>query len=143
MPREEQAGGRVRRSCCRGRRRTGVFGSRLYPSRSTAIIDRTVHYGLWWTERSRILTGRNTHMSKSLQDRVALVTGGSRGLGAATARCLADAGADVAITYAASADKAAEVVKELEDKGVQAAAFQSDQAHAALAPQLIDDCGAR
>jgi NAD(P)-dependent dehydrogenase (short-subunit alcohol dehydrogenase family) len=82
-------------------------------------------------------------MSNSLQGKVALVTGGSRGLGALTARSLADAGAHVAITYVASADKAAEVVKELEDKGVQAAAFQSDQAHAALAPQLIDDVVAR
>jgi NAD(P)-dependent dehydrogenase (short-subunit alcohol dehydrogenase family) len=78
-----------------------------------------------------------------LQNKVALVTGGSRGLGAATARSLADAGADVAITYVASADRAAEVVKELEDKGVQAAAFRSDQADATLAPQLIDDVVAR
>ena len=69
-------------------------------------------------------------MSQPLQDKVALVTGGSRGLGAATARSLADAGAGVAITYVASDDKAAEVVKELEDKGVQAAAFRSDQADA-------------
>jgi NAD(P)-dependent dehydrogenase (short-subunit alcohol dehydrogenase family) len=82
-------------------------------------------------------------MSKSLQGKVALVTGGSRGLGAATARSLADAGAEVAITYAVSADRAAEVVKELEDKGVRAAAFQADQADAALAPQLIDDVVAR
>jgi NAD(P)-dependent dehydrogenase (short-subunit alcohol dehydrogenase family) len=81
-------------------------------------------------------------MSNSLQGKVALVTGGSRGLGAATARSLADAGADVAITYTASADKAAEVVKELEDKGVQAA-FQADQADTALAPQLVDDVVAR
>jgi NAD(P)-dependent dehydrogenase (short-subunit alcohol dehydrogenase family) len=82
-------------------------------------------------------------MSKPLQNKVALVTGGSRGLGEATARALADAGADVAITYVASADRAADVVKELEDKGVQAAAFRSDQADATLAPQLIDDVVAR
>ncbi|MCW2630379.1 SDR family oxidoreductase [Mycobacterium sp.] len=82
-------------------------------------------------------------MSNSLQGKVALVTGGSRGLGAATARSLADAGADVAITYTASADKAAEVVKQLEDKGVQAAAFKADQADTARAPQLIDDVVAR
>jgi NAD(P)-dependent dehydrogenase (short-subunit alcohol dehydrogenase family) len=82
-------------------------------------------------------------MSQPLQDKVALVTGGSRGLGAATARSLADAGADVAITYVASTDTAAEVVKELEDKGVHAAAFRSDQADATLAPQLIDDVVAR
>jgi NAD(P)-dependent dehydrogenase (short-subunit alcohol dehydrogenase family) len=78
-------------------------------------------------------------MPKSLAGKVALVTGGSRGLGAATARSLADAGADVAITYATSAGQAAQVVKELEDKGVQAAAFQGDQSDTALAPQLIDD----
>src|SRR6202045_5104491 len=86
---------------------------------------------------------KEQRMSNSLQGKVALVTGGSRGLGAPTARSLADVGAHVAITYVASADKAAEVVQELEDKGVQAAAFQSDQAHAALAPQLIDDVVAR
>jgi NAD(P)-dependent dehydrogenase (short-subunit alcohol dehydrogenase family) len=82
-------------------------------------------------------------MSKSSQGKVAIVTGGSRGLGAATARSLADAGADVAITYTASADRAAEVVKELEAKGVRSAAFQTDQADAALAPRLIDDVVAR
>ncbi|HWF54249.1 MAG TPA: SDR family oxidoreductase [Solirubrobacteraceae bacterium] len=82
-------------------------------------------------------------MPHPLQDKVALVTGGSRGLGAATARSLADAGADVAITYVASADKAGEVVKELQDRGVGAAAFRSDQADASLAPQLIDDVVAR
>ncbi|HWD53077.1 MAG TPA: SDR family oxidoreductase [Acidimicrobiales bacterium] len=82
-------------------------------------------------------------MSQSLQDKVALVTGGSRGLGAATARALADAGADVAITYVSSADQAAGVVKELEDTGVQAAAFRSDQADPTSAPQLIDDVVAR
>jgi NAD(P)-dependent dehydrogenase (short-subunit alcohol dehydrogenase family) len=79
-------------------------------------------------------------MSKPLQGKVALVTGGSRGLGAATARSLADSGADVAITYVSSTGKAAEVVKELEDRGVRAAAFQMDSAKA---PRLIDDVVAR
>jgi NAD(P)-dependent dehydrogenase (short-subunit alcohol dehydrogenase family) len=82
-------------------------------------------------------------MSKPLYGKVALVTGGSRGLGAATARSLAGAGADVAITYISSADKAAEIVKELADAGVQAAAFQNDQADTAQAPRLIDDVVAR
>jgi NAD(P)-dependent dehydrogenase (short-subunit alcohol dehydrogenase family) len=82
-------------------------------------------------------------MSKPLQGKVALVTGGSRGLGAATARSLADSGADVAITYVSSTGKAAEVVKELKDRGVRAAAFQMDQADTAQAPRLIDDVVAR
>src|ERR1700738_2693770 len=82
-------------------------------------------------------------MSKSLHGKVALVTGGSRGLGAATARSLADAGADVAVTYLSSAGKAAGVVKELEDGGVRAAACQADQADTAQAPQLIEDVVAR
>jgi NAD(P)-dependent dehydrogenase (short-subunit alcohol dehydrogenase family) len=82
-------------------------------------------------------------MSKPLQGKVALVTGGTRGLGLATARSLADSGADVAITYIKSAGKAAKLVKELEDTGVQAAAFQNDQADTAQAAQLIDDIVAR
>src|ERR1700736_3225669 len=82
-------------------------------------------------------------MSKPLHGKVALVTGGSRGLGAATARSLADAGADVAITYISSAGKAAEVVKELEGRSVQAAACQGDQADTAQAPRLIGDVVAR
>jgi NAD(P)-dependent dehydrogenase (short-subunit alcohol dehydrogenase family) len=82
-------------------------------------------------------------MTTSLQGKVALVTGGSRGLGAATARALAEAGADVAITYLGSADKAAAVVKDLEATGVQAAAFQADQADTSRAAQLVGDVVAR
>lgn len=64
---------------------------------------------------------------KNLQGKVALVTGGSRGLGAASARRLAAAGANVAIGYEKSVDKANAMVKDLEGVGVQAMAIQADQ----------------
>lgn len=77
-------------------------------------------------------------MSNILRGKVVLVTGGSRGLGAATARALADQGADVAISYAASADKAEAVVAELQAKGVRAIAIKADQADLSVAKPLID-----
>ena len=56
-------------------------------------------------------------MTKKLAGKVALVTGGSRGIGAASARALADEGADVAISYVASPDKAEAVVTDLRRRG--------------------------
>jgi NAD(P)-dependent dehydrogenase (short-subunit alcohol dehydrogenase family) len=78
-------------------------------------------------------------MTKALTGKVALVTGGSRGIGAATARALADEGANVAISYVASPDKAEAVVKELKAKGVEARAFKADQANASEVDQLVND----
>ena len=77
-------------------------------------------------------------MLKTLTGKVALVTGGSRGLGAATAEALADLGADVAISYVSSAGKAEAVVEKLKAKGVRAIAIQSDQADMAAAKPLVD-----
>lgn len=77
-------------------------------------------------------------MSNDLKGKVALVTGGSRGLGAVIAEALADAGADVAITYVASGGKAEAVVERLKAKGVRALAIRSDQADTAAAKPLVD-----
>lgn len=82
--------------------------------------------------------GSGQHMGK-LDDKVAIVTGGSRGIGAATALALADEGADVAISYSSSPDQAKAVVAALEARGVRAAAFQADQADATQASGLIHD----
>lgn len=78
-------------------------------------------------------------MTKSLTGKVALVTGGSRGIGAASARALADEGANVAISYVASADKAEAVVQELKTKGVEARAFKADQASSEEVDRLVKD----
>ncbi|MBS6434978.1 MULTISPECIES: SDR family NAD(P)-dependent oxidoreductase [Pantoea] len=78
-------------------------------------------------------------MQQSLTGKVALVTGGSRGLGAEIAGQLADQGADVAITYVASSAKAEAVVEKLRAKGVRAVAIQSDQADTGAAQPLIKE----
>lgn len=58
----------------------------------------------------------------------ALVTGGSRGIGAAIATTLAENGADVAFTYQSAHDRAAEVVKAIEADGRRGFAIQADSA---------------
>ncbi|MEY2540209.1 MAG: 3-oxoacyl-[acyl-carrier protein] reductase, partial [Verrucomicrobiota bacterium] len=69
-------------------------------------------------------------MTKTLEGKVAFITGGSRGIGAAIAKRLAADGANVAITYAKGADAAASVIKEIESAGGNALAIQADATEA-------------
>lgn len=77
-------------------------------------------------------------MGLSLQNKTALVTGGSRGIGKAIALKLAEYGADVAITYARSAEAAEAVKKEIEQQGVRAYALQADAVEYEKAEEVVN-----
>jgi 3-oxoacyl-[acyl-carrier protein] reductase len=79
----------------------------------------------------------NTNSAK-LAGKVALVTGGSRGIGAGIAKRLAADGASVALTYTKAADAAASVVKDIETAGGKALAIQADAADDVAAKNAVE-----
>src|SRR5260221_115020 len=77
-------------------------------------------------------------MSKKLEGKIALITGGSRGIGAAIAKRLAADGANVAITYTKGANAAASVIKEIEPAGRKAIAIQADATDAGAVEAAVE-----
>src|SRR6266404_3583304 len=77
-------------------------------------------------------------MSYNLKNKRALVTGGSRGIGAAIVKRLASEGANVALTYSSSPDRASEVVKAAQAFGVRSLAIQADSADASAVVVAIE-----
>lgn len=80
---------------------------------------------------------------KELSGKRALVTGASRGIGASIALALAGKGADVAITYERSADRAAEVIRTIEEMGRRGFAIQADSADAAAVTRSVEEAAAK
>jgi NAD(P)-dependent dehydrogenase (short-subunit alcohol dehydrogenase family) len=77
-----------------------------------------------------------------LNGKVALVTGGSRGIGAAIAKRLAQDGADVALTYVSSPDKASAVAAEIKSLGRRSLAIKADSADLAAMKAAVDRAAA-
>lgn len=82
---------------------------------------------------------------KLLQNKVALITGASRGIGRAIALRFAEEGANIAFTYLSSVEKGEALVAELEQFGIKAKGYRSDasdfQAADELATQVVADFG--
>ncbi len=85
------------------------------------------------------------NINPTLKNKRALVTGGSRGIGAAIVQSLANEGADVALTYSSSPDRANEIAQAAQTLGVRSLAIQADSGDAsaviAAVEQTVDNLG--
>ena len=84
---------------------------------------------------------RDVTLSPNLTGRIALVTGASRGIGAAIARALAQAGADVGINYRERGDDAERVAAQVVAHGRRAIVVQADVSHSEQVAGMISTVG--
>jgi len=77
-------------------------------------------------------------MSRVLENKIALVTGGSRGIGRAVALALADAGADVIISYRSASQEAQKVVEEIGAMGRKAMSLQTDVSQFNASREMVE-----